>query len=352
MGPLPWGYRGACRQLSSRPTIRLLAMRYWWVNQNQTYAHEFRGGYLWSPKKKGNGHTNPFYEFMREVSPGDLIFSFANTRICAFGIARSHAYEAPKPSEFGDAGRNWSEIGWRVDVAFHEARKPFRPADWMERLRPFLPPRYSPLQQDGRGVQSIYLTELPKRLAWELAELLSHEVLALARSEMIKDGPILLPTAEVVLWEEHLEKKIELDVSVDATEREALILARRGQGKFRKLVSEVETRCRVTGVDRIEHLRASHCKPWRDCSNEERLDGHNGLMLTPSIDHLFDRGFISFERNGRLLVSPVAHQPSLQKMGVKVDQELNVGSFTSEQARFLEFHRDAVFLCSSARLSG
>ena len=41
-------------------------MRYWWVNQNQTYNHEVRGGYVWSPKRKSNGARNPFYEFMRE----------------------------------------------------------------------------------------------------------------------------------------------------------------------------------------------------------------------------------------------------------------------------------------------
>lgn len=45
-------------------------MRYWWVNQKQTYRHEVPGGYLWSPKRKQNGHRNPFYEFMREVAPG------------------------------------------------------------------------------------------------------------------------------------------------------------------------------------------------------------------------------------------------------------------------------------------
>jgi predicted restriction endonuclease len=66
----------------------------------------------------------------------------------------------------------------------------------------------------------------------------------------------------------------------------------------------------------LEHLRASHSKPWRDSSNEERLDGENGLLLTPSIDHLFDRGFISFRSDGRLLVSPVAHAGSLERMGV------------------------------------
>jgi hypothetical protein len=46
-------------------------MRYWWVNQNQTYKHEVGGGYLWSPKRNANGARNPFYESMREVSPGD-----------------------------------------------------------------------------------------------------------------------------------------------------------------------------------------------------------------------------------------------------------------------------------------
>lgn len=47
-------------------------MRYWWVNQNQTYRQEIQGGYLWSPKRNANGARNPFYESMREVSPGDI----------------------------------------------------------------------------------------------------------------------------------------------------------------------------------------------------------------------------------------------------------------------------------------
>jgi hypothetical protein len=92
-------------------------------------------------------------------------------------------------------------------------------------------------------------------------------------------------------------------------------------------------------------LRASHCKPWRDCSNnEERLDGENGLLLTPTIDHLFDRGFISFENSGELIVSPVAHQPSLNRMGVPTDRIVNVGGFTEGQKHFLSYHRDSVLL--------
>ena len=88
------------------------------------------------------------------------------------------------------------------------------------------------------------------------------------------------------------------------------------------------------------------CKP-RDCgTNEERLDGENGLLLTPSVDHLFDRGYISFENGGDLLISPVAHKKSLMRMGVPVDQRFNVGAFSRGQEKFLEFHREQVFLAA------
>lgn len=319
-------------------------MRFWWVNQNQTYKQEIAGGYLWSPKLRANGTRNPFYEFMREVSPGDLVVSFADTRIRAFGTARSHAYEAPKPLEFGSIGRNWEAIGWRVDVRFHELATVLRPADWMELLHPLLPAKYSPLLPNGRGSQSIYLTELPRPLALQLADLVGKEAGALARAEVVAEPDLEPPSPELAIWEEHLRKQVESDPALPETEKQAIVLARRGQGLFRQRVQLIETRCRITGVDRLEHLRASHCKPWRDANNAERLDGENGLLLTPSIDHLFDRGFISFQGNGQLLISPVAHRPSLACMGVPVDETFDSGPLTSAQARFLEFHRDQVFL--------
>ncbi len=124
-------------------------MRYWWVNQNQTFKHEIDGGYLWSPKRKANGARNPFYEFMREVSPGDFIFSFENTFIRAIGLAQSNAYESPKPAEFGTAGPNWNAIGWRVDVNFFMLDHLVRPAEHMEKILPVMPQTYSPLQETG-----------------------------------------------------------------------------------------------------------------------------------------------------------------------------------------------------------
>lgn len=322
-------------------------MRFWWVNQNQTWRQETAGGYLWSPKRKSNGHINPFYESMREVAPGDLVVSFRDTLIAAVGVAQSNCYECPKPTEFGDAGRNWGNIGWKVDVRFTELRHKIRPKDNIDRLRPFLPTKYSPLSAAGDGSQSVYLTEIPDSLFNALAALMDSELrhhIEIAE-RFVRDSPAaVLPAQDIAIWEEHLRDEIALDQRVPETEREAIVLARRGQGLFRQRVSQIEARCRVTGVSNPEHLRASHCKPWRDSSNEERLSGENGLLLTPSIDHLFDRGFISFENHGMLIVSPVAHKPSLERMGVKTDSIVKVGSFTEGQRKYLDYHRENVLL--------
>jgi putative restriction endonuclease len=323
-------------------------LRYWWVNQNQTYRHEVVGGYLWSPKRKANGQINPFYEFMREVAPGDLIFSFADTFIRAIGIAKSVCYECPKPREFGAVGAYWEQVGWKVEVEFRALSNPIRPVDNMDALRPTLPEKYSPLSLGGRGSQSVYLTAVPPKMAAALSTLIGREAqmaMEVGRSFAQDTGLSDRPAQAIAEWEEHLRARIESDVAIPETTREQLVLARRGQGRFRDAVSRIETHCRITGVNRPEHLIASHCKPWRDCKEHgERLDGENGLLLTPSIDHLFDRGFISFENNGGLLISPVAHPLSLRKMGIPVDERTNVGGFTEGQRRYLEYHRDSVFL--------
>lgn len=327
-------------------------MRTWWVNQNQTAAQEIGGGYLWSPQRKRDGSINPYYEFMREVAPGDLVLSFADTRIAHFGIARSHAYEAPKPAEFGAAGRAWDDIGWRVDVDFSELARPIRPAQHMDRLAPLLPSKYSPLSPAGRGSQSIYLTRISPALALALAELIGEPVLGLLRATPpagVAEAPRPGPTPEVLLWEEHLRGRIEGSAELNETEKLSLVLSRRGQGLFRDRVAELEPACRITGVRHPDYLRASHIKPWRDADNDERLDGHNGLLLTPSVDHLFDRGFISFRDNGELLVSPVAHGDSLRRLGIEPKSERNVGKFAREQRSYLEYHRDRVFLQARVR---
>lgn len=322
-------------------------MRYWWVNQKQTYRQEVTGGYLWSPKRNANGRRNPFYEFMREVAPGDLVLSFNSTLIRRIGVAQSYAYECPKPPEFGSTGPNWEKVGWRIDVRYSDPQHEIRPADHMAVLGPHLPDLYSPLQQDGRGLQSVYLTEVPPKLMGALADLIGPVLKNLLR---LPAGEALTDAGQGFWdWERHLEKALRNDERIDETTREQLVMARRGQGRFKQNVRMVEKHCRITRVDRLEHLRASHIKPWRNSSNEERLDGENGLLLTPTMDHLFDRGFISFKDDGNLLISPAAHEESLHKMGVNESDKINVGRFSAAQCEKLEFHRDQVFLCAQTR---
>jgi hypothetical protein len=322
-------------------------MRYWWVNQNQTFRHEIGGGYLWSPKRNANGARNPFYESMREVSPGDLIFSFVDTRIAAIGIAKSYCWECPKPTEFGSAGEYWENVGWRVAVAFTTLLHRVRPKDHMGVLKSLLPARYSPLQSNGNGNQALYLTEIPQGFAEIIVGLIGEEArLLLSRpveAARVEANP-MASGDDLDVWEHRLEQQVEKDRSVPETDREAIIRARCGQGLFKQRVMRIERKCRITGVENLTHLIASHCKPWRDASNEERLDGENGLLLTPSVDHLFDRGFIGFENSGELIISPIAHMPSLQRMGIETEHTVNVGLFTEGQKHFLEFHRNSVLL--------
>jgi hypothetical protein len=134
-------------------------MRYWWVNQNQTYRAETRGCFMWSPKQNANGARNRFYENMREVSPGDVVFSFCDTRIKAIGVVTGRGQTGPKP-DFGAAGSNWSQEGWYVPVEYWTLDNQLRPKDHIAILRPFLPSKYSPLQDNGDGLQSVYLDHL------------------------------------------------------------------------------------------------------------------------------------------------------------------------------------------------
>jgi predicted restriction endonuclease len=150
--------------------------------------------------------------------------------------------------------------------------------------------------------------------------------------------------ADLAKWEEHLRQEVEADITIGDTEKPQIVLARRGQGIFKENVSKLEKRCRITGVERLEHPRASHIRPWRDSDSRGRLDGENGLLPTPSIDHLFDRGFISFEDNGRLLMSRVAHAESLRRMGIETGTAFNVGGFSEGQRCHLDYHREWVLL--------
>lgn len=304
-------------------------MNCWWVNQNQTYADEISGGFLWSPKTKSNGHRNQFYDNMTEVRSGDIIFSFSDTFIKAIGIATGVANSKPKPL-FDKGGANWSDDGWFVPVEFTELARPVRPKDHIDKIRPSLPEKYSPLQTSGDGLQSVYLTRVPHMMAGILIELIGCEY------EMVIGRRYDL---EQEMLCSDLETAIVGRTDIGPTMKEQLVKSRRGQGLFKINVRRNEKACRVTGVTDPRNLRASHIKPWKDCTDMEKLNGCNGLLLAPHVDHLFDKGMISFSDNGDLIISPLLDREILKRWSIP--QVLNVGSL-HKQATFLAHHRNWV----------
>lgn len=319
-------------------------MNFWWVNQKQTYRHEVPGGYLWSPKLDQAGNRNHSYDLMRQVRPGDIVFSYANSLLKAVGVAQSYCYEYPKPDEFGQVGDYWSRVGWRVDISFREFVQPVRTIDHINSLRLLLPDKYSPIQPEtGRGNQA-YLFHISRAFAAALAHLVDRSVLDLVNGNYAMDASPDRSAENLHEWEDRVEESIIKDPGLPETEKSTLVMARRGQGLFRERLLLIESRCRITLVNNSKHLIASHTKPWRDCSNEERLDPENGLMLTPTVDHLFDKGFIGFEDSGELIVSSVADKISLARMNIPVGQTHGVGSFTQGQREYLDWHRENILL--------
>jgi putative restriction endonuclease len=314
--------------------------RYWWVNQNQTYNEESSGGYLWSPKRNSNGARNQFYENMREISPGDQIFSYRDTAIAAVSIASSYCYESPQPEEFGKVGSQWERVGWRVDSAYKSMSMLVHPRDHMAELAPLLPKRYSPLKPDGNGNQ-MYLAEISESMAVVLSQLLKTAGNQLPQSSEATAADDDRVSQQNYLADETAEKDIRSS-DLEVTEKEALVKSRRGQGLFRQRVLALEKRCRITRVADPAFLIASHIKPWRDSKDNERIDGENGLLLSPTIDRLFDRGFIGFEDSGELIVSPVLEDTTARDLGLPDQRPFATGIFTAGQKVYLQYHRDSI----------
>ncbi|MGE4212069.1 MAG: HNH endonuclease [Candidatus Methanomethylophilaceae archaeon] len=72
--------------------------------------------------------------------------------------------------------------------------------------------------------------------------------------------------------------------------------ARMNQNIFRRRVlTEYNETCCVTGIHSSEFLIASHIKPWKDSSDVEKIDHRNGLCLNPLHDKAFDKGLMTID---------------------------------------------------------
>lgn len=305
-------------------------MRFWWVNHKKTFAAELRGGYIWSPKVKANGAKNQTYDNLAETSPGDVVFSYANTAIRAVGIVAARAMEKSKPTEFGAAGDSWADLGWYVPIDWNRLDVPLSPKEHIDRIASLLPEKHSPIRLNGHGNESCYLASISDALGELLMALVERRSPELP--EMLSDFQHEIENAKA-------EQEIKAQPIRD-TEKSQLIKARTGQGIFRLNVEKLEKRCRLTGVTDKRFLIASHIKPWAKATNSERLDGYNGLLLAPHADRLFDRGWISFGDRGEVLLA--APEIAVIMLAWGLDPKQCVGTFSKKQSAYLAYHREHI----------
>lgn len=309
-------------------------MKYWWVNQGKTYAHEVSQDFMWSPLSNAKGNSLMAYDNMKLLEPGDLVFSHSKKMIRALGIVQDKAYVGPQPDFEGTGSEDWADTGWHCDVSFTELEIPLDYGRYLEQIKPLLPEKFAPLDKNGDAVLS-YLFALSDELGEYLvgltqlnpSEIQTRQAQAIADSEDVLDD---------VAEQEIIQKE-----NFGPLEKENLVKSRRGQGIFKTNVKMYEKQCRVTGLKDKTHLTASHIKPWRKSDNREKIDGNNGLLLSPHVDRLFDHGFISFSDSGDLLISSKLNREVLKFWNI--DPKVNVGVFRPEQCVYLKYHRENLF---------
>ena len=196
-------------------------IKYWWVNQNKTYREEIEGGYMWSPKKAKGNRIQQAYENMKFANVGDIVFSYNRKSINHVGVVTRRAYSKYKPTEFDNSNNSWDNEGWMVDVDYTPCTQKISPKMHYNEIKDLLPNKYSPIKtnqadpnKNGDGFE-IYLAAISIELGEKLIALTNS-------SRLMQD----------YAYATKLEDKIQNDSTISRTEKETLIKARVGQGKF------------------------------------------------------------------------------------------------------------------------
>ena len=139
-------------------------------------------------------------------------------------------------------------------------------------------------------------------------------------------------------------EKIKNDDQIPETERTEIIQSRVGQGSFRKsLFDKYRGRCIITGINHPKLLVASHIKPWVVSSNKERLSVDNGLLLSATYDRLFDRGLITFDRQGKIFLSSFIGEENVKRLNLSKGLRFDLG-ISGNMGEYLDYHNDVLFV--------
>lgn len=298
---------------------------FYWVNQGKTYKEEKEGGYLWAPVKNSGGNSFFYWTNMKKLRPQDLIFNYRKGYLISYCIIKSECYLAPQPEEFS-VDLEWEDEGFMADAEYYLFDKPVSALEIHNNIADLLPSKYGPLNAVIKNGQlkvkanQGYLYELTREIGDTLISLfnIKHEQsFESDNDDSNSDSDYKIP---------------------DKTSRKGLVTSRVGQGEYRRrILRRWGFKCAVNGSRIKEVLIASHIVPWRESTNEERLDVDNGILLSPVYDALFDRQYISFDDSGFIILSKALSRADFSKIGV--DGSEKIENLTDKNKIYLERHR-------------
>jgi len=133
----------------------------------------------------------------------------------------------------------------------------------------------------------------------------------------------------------------EIDICKE-TEKQALIKIRMGHSELRKKMLNHKKECEICGIKNNKLLIISHIKPWAKSKNSEKLDANNVLLLCSMHDALFDKGLISFDDTGKILISSELNEKEQALVNINEDSCIKITS--DRQNEFLKYHRENIFI--------
>jgi len=136
------------------------------------------------------------------------------------------------------------------------------------------------------------------------------------------------------------EEKIE-ELTINETEKKQIIKARIGQGEYRRKLLEECPICPITTISDDRLLIASHIKPWVKSQNNEKTDPKNGFMFTPTFDLLFDRGYISFTDDKKIIISPWLSKMTCSKLNISPNKKYSLLPVEGRE-EYLDYHRNNI----------
>lgn len=139
-----------------------------------------------------------------------------------------------------------------------------------------------------------------------------------------------------------VEEDIKHDDDLDTQEKVQARQARKGQGPYREKVLSRCSFCPITMISDERILIASHIKPWAMSNEQEQVDPFNGFMLTPTYDYLFDKGFITFTDDKRIILSPFLSNYTYGRLNLSPNTVYSRLAVEGSEL-YLKFHRENIF---------